>query len=233
MAFQKLVRKIGKSADQAMGLRCWLQGEPRPPRGGFDLDGEKLIDWGWICVNLPKGQHRALEIGSGKSPIIPAMVALGYDVTAVDLSMDISSMFGGVNFHYGDFVEMESGTMFDVIVMCSVVEHIGISGRYNSHEDSEGDLKAMRKVLTMLDKAGFLFLTIPVGKDAVHRPWHRVYGQTRLGLLLEGFEITRSRFLIKAPWGPWQLAAEKDALSFGPDIQRYALGQFVLRKENC
>jgi hypothetical protein len=161
------------------------------------------------------------------------MIALGYDVTAVDLSLDISSIFGGVNFHYGDFVEMERGAMFDVIVMCSVVEHIGISGRYNSSEDPQGDLKAMRKVFTMLAQAGLLFLTIPVGQDTVHKPWHRVYGKTRLRLLLEGFEIMQSRFLIKTPWGPWQPAAEKDALSFGPDIQRYALGQFILRKEDC
>jgi hypothetical protein len=231
MAFQDIVRQLGKSADEAIGLRCWLRGEPRPPRGGFDLDGEKLIDWGWICVNLPKGKLRALEIGSGKSPIIPAMLALGYNVTAVDLSMDISSIFGGVKFHYGDFVEIERSAIFDVIVLCSVVEHIGISGRYNSQEDPEGDLKAMRKASSMLDENGLLFLTIPVGKDVVHRPWHRVYGRTRLQLLLEEFEIVQSRFLVKSPWGPWQVAAEKEALSFGPDIQRYALGQFVLRKE--
>src|SRR6202043_3648051 len=116
-----------------------------------------------------------------------------------------SSIFGGINFHCGDFVEMEHSVTFDVIVMCSVIEHIGLSGRYNSREDPEGDLKAMRKAFTLLDQAGFLFLTVPVGKDAVHRPWHRVYGQTRLHQLLEGFEVTQSRFLVKAPWGPWRM----------------------------
>jgi len=213
-----------------MGLRAWIAGEPRPPRGGFDLDGEKLIDWGWVCVNLPVGPRRALEIGPGKSPIIPAMLALGYDVTAVDLSSDISHLFSNIRFHFGGFEEIESDKGFDVIVLCSVVEHIGLSGRYNSREDRDGDLKAMRKALEWLNPHGQLFLTIPVGKDAVHRPWHRVYGQERLKQLLEGFSIVQSRYLVKQPWGPWYVAKEGDALSFGPDIQRYALGEFILTK---
>jgi Caenorhabditis protein of unknown function, DUF268 len=225
------VRKLVKSTVHEMGLAAWLHGDVRPPRGGFDLRGEKIIDWGWICVNLPKGPTRALEIGSGESPIIPAMLALGYDVTAVDLSEDISSVLSGMKFHYADFMKMELETGFDVIVLCSVVEHIGLAGRYNSREDPEGDLKAMRKVLQLLSPRGQLFLTIPVGKDSVHRPWHRVYGRERLKQLLDGFEVIQSRFLLKHSWGPWHLAEEEVALSFGPDVQRYALGEFILRKQ--
>lgn len=230
MSIRTVAKRVLKSADSAMGLRAWIAGEPRPPRGGFDLDGEKLIDWGWVCVNLPAGPRRALEIGPGKSPIIPAMLALGYDVTAVDLSSDISHLFSNIRFHFGGFEEIESDKGFDVIVLCSVVEHIGLSGRYNSREDRDGDLKAMRKALEWLNPRGQLFLTIPVGKDAVHRPWHRVYGQERLKQLLEGFSIVQSRYLVKRPWGPWYVAEESDALSFGPDIQRYALGEFILTK---
>ena len=233
MSFGVAIGRLAKSADTTLGFRAWLRGEPRPPSGGFDLDGEKLVDWGWICVNLPKGSLRALEIGSGKSPIIPAMLALGYDVTAVDLSEDISSIFNGVKFHYGDFTEFECQGTFDVMVLCSVVEHIGLSGRYNSKEDPQGDLKAMRKSAGLLSAGGLLFLTIPVGKDAVHRPWHRVYGKERLKELFDGFAVVKSRFLLKQKWGPWQLAEEDEALSFGPDIQRYALGEYILQKRNA
>ena len=230
MSIRTIAKRVLKAADDAAGLRAWIAGEPRPPRGGVDLDGEKLIDWGWVCVNLPAGPRRALEIGPGKSPIIPAMLALGYDVTAVDLSRDISRLFSNIRFHFADFKEIESDKGFDVIVLCSVVEHIGLSGRYNSEEDRDGDLKAMRKAFEWLNPRGQLFLTIPVGKDAVHRPWHRVYGQGRLKQLLEGFSVVQSRYLVKQPWGPWHIANEVDALSFGPDIQRYALGEFILEK---
>jgi hypothetical protein len=231
MAIAHFVRRVVKATDQAIRLRAWLRGEPRPPRGGFDLEGEKLLDWGWICANLPKGPMRALEIGSGKSPIIPAMLALGYDVTAIDVSEDLSSVFSGIKFHYADFNELEWDSKFDVIVLCSVVEHIGLAGRYNSGEDSGGDLKAMRKVLKLLSSEGQLFLTIPVGRDAVHRPWHRVYGKGRLEQLLDGFEVIQSRFHLKHPWGPWHLGEEEAALSVGPDVRRYALGEYILRKK--
>jgi SAM-dependent methyltransferase len=231
VSIRNFVRALLKSSDEAMGLRAWLRGEPRPPSGGFDLDGEKLIDWGWICVNLPRGPKRALEIGPGKSPIIPAMLALGYDVTVVDLSDDVSSVFSNINFHFGDFNEMPCNHGFDVIVLCSVVEHIGLSGRYNSREEPGGDLKAMRKAFQLLNPEGQLFLTIPVGKDVIHRPWHRVYGQERLKWLLEGFSAVRSRYLVKEPWGPWHVTDEGEALSFGPDIQRYAVGEFILQKQ--
>ena len=230
MSVGKLVRASLKSADRAIGLAAWLHGEPRPPRGGFDLDGEKLIDWGWICVNLPKGPKQALEIGSGRSPIIPAMLALGYEVTSVDLSSDISGLFSNVTFHFGDFNELACSQGFDIIILCSVVEHIGLSGRYNSREEPDGDLRAMQKVLELLKPEGQLFLTIPVGKDVIQRPWHRVYGTQRLGRLLDGFSIVQSRYLVKKPWGPWHIADESTALSFGPDLQRYAMGEFILQK---
>ena len=46
------IRTMQKGLDREFGVRAWLRGEPRPPRGGFDLAGEKIIDWGWICANL-------------------------------------------------------------------------------------------------------------------------------------------------------------------------------------
>lgn len=230
MTTGQFVRRFVRSTVRDTGLGAWLHGEPKPPKGGFDLEGEKLIDWGWICANLPRAPKQALEIGSGKSPIIPAMLALGYDVTAVDLSDDISDVFSGLKFHVGDFQEMACNRDFDVIVLCSVVEHIGLSGRYNSREEPDGDLRAMRRVVKLLKPEGQLFLTIPVGKDAVQRPWHRVYGPERLKSLLGGLSLVQSRYLVKKPWGAWRVTDEAEALSFGPDIQRYALGEFILRR---
>jgi SAM-dependent methyltransferase len=231
MGLGQILGRTARELDRQYSLMAWLSGEPRHPKGGFDLEGEKLVDWGWICVNLPKGPKQALEIGSGRSPIIPAMLALGYDVTAVDLSDDTSHVFSSLKFHFGDFQELSCNHGFDVIVLCSVVEHIGLSGRYNSREEPDGDLKAMRKALELLNPDGQLFLTIPVGKDVIHRPWHRVYGQERLKSLLDGFSVLQSRYLIKKPWGPWYVADEGKALSVGRDIQRYALGEFILQKQ--
>jgi SAM-dependent methyltransferase len=218
-----------KQLDKHYGVIALLSGELRPPRGGFDLDGEKLMDWGWICANLPRGQKRALEIGPGKSPIISAMLSLGYEVTAVDTSSDTTAIMEGFRFVQCDFNDLPFNGGFDVVVVCSVIEHVGLAGRYNSQADEDGDLKAMRRVRALLEPGGQLLLTIPVGRDVVHKPWHRVYGRERLPKLLEGFQVLRSRFLQKTPNGPWSNTTEESALDTAVDIRRYALGEMILQ----
>lgn len=118
---------------------------------------------------------------------------------------------------------------FDVVVACSAIEHFGLSGRFGSSEDEDGDLKAMRKIATLLKPSGLFFLTIPVGTDMVFRPWHRVYGEKRLKTLLDGFEVAQSRFLVKEPWGPWYKVPREVALQAPADQVRYGLGEMILR----
>src|SRR5437870_9916435 len=94
----RMLGNMARRLDKRFGIQALLAGEPRPPAGGFDVRGEKLLDWGFICGSLPRGPKRSLEIGSGHSPIIPAMLALGYDVTAVDACPDASNFVGGFEF---------------------------------------------------------------------------------------------------------------------------------------
>lgn len=230
MTAGQTIGTIARHIDRRFGIQAWLRGEPRPPSGGFDLNGEKLVDWGWICVNLPPGHKKALDVGCGESPVIPAMLALGYEVTGVDLGDRLASLVVGFTLVRGDFNKLDLDSDFDVVVACSSIEHFGLSGRFDSSEDASGDLKAMRKISSLLVPGGLLFLTIPVGRDAVHKPWHRVYGRERLPRLLQEFEIVRQRFLSKKPWGPWQEASKELALESPSDVRRYALGQWVLRK---
>ncbi len=233
MGLGMILGSIARKTDRRFGIQYFLNGEPRPPAGGFDIKGEKYIDWGWICTNLPPGQKKALEVGSGQSPIVPAMLALGYDVTAVDLCTDLSQQHAGIQFIKGDFMALELSTRFDVIIACSTVEHIGLSGRYGSQEDPDGDLKAMRKMVALLKPDGVLFLTVPVGADAVYMPWHRVYGRERLPQLIAGLEVVKSRFLTKQPWGPWHETPPDAALDAPAEVRRYGLGEMILRKESA
>lgn len=230
-----LVRGIGnavKLVEKRFGLISILKGEPRPPAGGFDLKGEKALDWGWVCVNLPKSARRGLDIGCGESPTVPAMLSLGYgEVVAVDLQFPLDKQLKGPHFMQGDINELLLDPGFDVIVACSAVEHIGLSGRYGSGEDADGDLKAMQRIKTLLSKDGLLILTIPAGKDAVYKPWHRVYGKKRIQELLSGFRINKSAGYVKEPWGPWVKSTLDEALEFPATSARYALAQMVLTIE--
>lgn len=228
-------RSIGKgikTIDKYLGVLSFLAGEPRPPAGGFDLKGEKALDWGWVCVNLPKSARRGLDIGCGESPTVPAMLALDYEeVVAVDLQFPLDKQLSGPHFIQGDFNQLSLHPGFDVIVACSAVEHIGLSGRYTSGEDADGDLRAMQKIRTLLKKDGILILTIPAGQDAVYRPWHRVYGTGRLQHLLSGFCVRKSSGYLKEPWGPWKKVNLDEALAFPATAARYALAQMVLTVE--
>jgi SAM-dependent methyltransferase len=230
MNVQKTLGRAAKGLNQRLGILPWLAGEPRPPAGGFDLAGEKHLDWAWVCVNLPKGAKRALDVGSGQSPIVPAMLELGYEVFAVDLYNGMSDQLKGFTFIQGDFNTLQLDGGFDVIVACSTVEHIGLSGRFGSGEDQDGDLAAMRKIGQLLIPDGIVFLTIPVGRDGIYRPWHRIYGRQRFPKLLEGFEIRQANYFVKEPWGPWEKAPRDVALDFPADVSRYALAELMLRK---
>ena len=230
MQIGRVVGSLARQFDRRFGVREWLRGERRPPRGGFDLYGEKIIDWGWICVHLPAGPKRALEIGCGESPIIPAMLARRYEVIGVDLDASITVAMNGFRFVRGDFNSIELVPGFDLVVACSAIEHFGLAGRYGSTQDENADLKAMHKVHTLLSPSGQVLLTIPIGLDAVHAPWHRVYGTDRLPLLIDGFTVTEACFWAKVPWQPWYETTMQHALNQPVAPQRYALGQFMLTK---
>lgn len=230
MSFGQKIGNLIRQADKQYGFLAMLRGEPRPPAGGFDLKGEKALDWGWVCVNLPKSAERGMDIGCGESPIVPAMLALSYkEVVAIDLEFPLDRQLQGPRFVQGDFNQLSFPPNFDVVVACSAVEHIGLSGRYGSDEDVDGDLKATRKIRTLLSKDGLLVLTVPAGHDAVYKPWHRVYGTNRINRLIEGFHIVRSQGYVKEPWGPWRKTTLDKALEFPAISARYALAQMVLK----
>jgi SAM-dependent methyltransferase len=231
MGLSRSVGSLIKRLDKELGFLAALQGEPRPPRGGFDLKGEKALDWGWVCVNLPKSAERAMDVGCGESPTVAAMLSLGYrEVVAIDLQFQLDKQLLGPHFIQGDFNQLCLKGDFDVVVACSSVEHIGLSGRYTSTEDAEGDLKALRKIKSLLSKDGLLILTVPAGRDAVYKPWHRVYGTKRIPQLIEGFRIVGSQGYAKQqPWGPWRRTTLEEALEFPATSARYALAQMVLK----
>jgi len=77
----------------------------------------------------------------------------------------------------------QEATSFDIALSVSSFDHDGL-GRYGDPLDPDGDLKAMKKVYSLLKPGGLLFLTVPVGPDVVVFNLHRRYGAARLPLLL-------------------------------------------------
>jgi len=88
--------------------------------------------------------------------------------------------------YYEDFKNKKE--KFDIIISYSSIEHSGL-GRYGDILDPDGDKKTLDDIYENLEDHGFLFLGIPVGKDALVWNANRIYGSIRLPYILEKFEI--------------------------------------------
>jgi SAM-dependent methyltransferase len=156
---------------------------------------------------------------------------LGHEVTGIDTDF-LSYSLPGLTFIRVDFLEADLGDKrFDIVVLCSVVEHIGLVGRYGQLDVPDGDLRAMRKVSSLLKPAGRLILTIPIGRDLIFRPWHRIYGKERLPQLLRGFKIEREQYYRRLSQDNWCLTTKAEAFQVDQQGLCYALGQMVLAVE--
>lgn len=77
----------------------------------------------------------------------------------------------------------------DCAMSISSLEHDGL-GRYGDCLDADGDIKSMQNIKKIVKKDGLLFLSIPIGKeDKLVWNAHRIYGDIRLPLLLEGWKL--------------------------------------------
>ena len=76
---KQLLIKTWRLLDRSLGIRAWLSSEPHQmPKGGFDIHGEKELDWGWIAANIPHLPGMALDVGCYGSPICCILASMGY-----------------------------------------------------------------------------------------------------------------------------------------------------------
>jgi SAM-dependent methyltransferase len=198
--------------------------------GARTLAGDREIEWTWTLAHVRRGPGRVLDFGSGNG-----MSALGArfaanDVVAVDLLPEEYPFSPhGIEYVRGDFNELEfDESSFDQILNCSSIEHVGLAGRYGSPDEPDGDLRAMEKMARLLKPGGDMVLTIPVGLDAVHTPYHRIYGDQRLPRLLERWEVREESFWSK-PSGPrFEPVSRERALAEAGSASYYSLGLFVV-----
>jgi len=202
----------------------------------LDLTGDRGVEWSWVAAHLPDKPGEVLDFGSGDAPLGLIAAIRGGAVTALDLQqIHLPYAMRRLGAEKGDILDFDfAGKQFDLIINCSSIEHVGLAGRYGSRDEPDGDLIAMerlRRVLRM--PGGIMLLTIPVGNDLVVRPWHRVYGIHRLGLLLKGFRVVDKEFWSKRPGSnSWIQVSEAEAFSVRASESFYALGMFVLEADN-
>ena len=201
-----------------------------------DLSGDREIEWSWIASRVPAGPGVALDFGPGPGSYLGLIAAnRGFSVTALDLeSISWPYERHGLTLLQGDVLDptlpLDDGA-FDLVLNCSSIEHVGIAGRFQITEARiDGDLEAMGRLRRMMKPEATMLLTIPVGRDAVVAPWHRVYGAERLPRLLDGFMVEEREYWVKDGSNRWTVDDEPAALTEPSGPRAYALGCFVLRR---
>jgi len=204
-----------------------------------DLSGDRDVEWSFIASRMPGGPGEALDFGCGSGHLSIQAIQRGYRVLALDLEPTAFPWrHPDVEIVQGDLLKLQlQVSRFDLILNCSTVEHVGLSGRYGVvAQETNGDLKAMGKLRTLLKPTGKMLMTIPCGRDTVIAPWHRVYGQERLPKLLSGYEVEEQNYWLKHGDNRWHPCNAEAALSYIPTSHptiamrcSYALGCFVLR----
>ncbi len=231
-------------------MPAWLHGllrrakhslfPPAPPPNRINIWGDRQVEWTFISSRLPEWPGEALDFGCEFGYLSLLAARKGFRVTALDLQEQAFPWRDeNVLFMQCDLLKARlPEEHFDLIIECSSVEHVGLSGRYGISEGtSDGDLAVMRRLHGLLKQGGILLATMPCGRDTVVAPWHRVYGRERLPRLLDGYSVVEECFWAKDEENRWNLVDRDTALDFVPathtsDPQQcsYALACFVLTK---
>jgi SAM-dependent methyltransferase len=196
-----------------------------------NLRGDRDVEFSWVAANLPLGPGKALDFGCGVSYLAFIAARKGFDTIAIDL-LPVHWFYNLPNLHFiqGDiFISEFEADSFDVIINCSSIEHVGLVGRYSVvQKRPDGDIEAMDMMARLLKPGGTMLLTIPVGRDAVFAPLHRVYGENRMSKLLASYVIEKEEYWEKDEFNKWQLVEKRKAIDSEPKQGLYGLGCFIL-----
>lgn len=198
-----------------------------------NLRGDREIEYSWVAANIPEGPGTALDFGCGQGYLGLLAAMRGFKVVAIDLEpANWYYKHPNLRFILGDIFEFSfPAGSFDLIINCSTIEHVGLVGRYRVKKpEPYADIKAMRLLKKIMKPQGVMLLTVPIGRDKTFIPLHRVYGETRLLKLLEGYKVIKKEYWIKNSSNRWNCTEESIAMNKEPRPYCYGLGLFVLQK---
>jgi hypothetical protein len=216
------------------GYKVVRFGEKFDGNSSLTLSGDRDLEWSWVISKAPNSTKRTLDFGPGNSTIPIALSFISEEVVCLDLNKpEINYGVKNINHVLGDITSPPAGLgKFDLIVNCSSIEHVGLPGRYGSTELTDGDLIGMENLQDLMNDSAKMLLTVPVGKDGVYLPNHRVYGVVRLPRLLSGFKIENEKYFEKTNSKRfWAETTKEIALTTNSSATFYSIGLFVLAKK--
>ncbi len=167
---------------------------------------DRYIEYPWAIGNLFSPPAKILDVGCSGNMFPLILKALGYEAYGIDIMQYYPE--GKFFFTKGDICfTLFEDDFFDIITAISSIEHIGLKGRYSSHEDMEGDIKALREIHRILKPDGILLMTVPIQFNLQISRNHKIYNQARIDLLLRDF--TYQYKIVKSPEADYDLALIK------------------------
>jgi SAM-dependent methyltransferase len=199
--------------------------------GELTLRGDRELEWTFCQARLADGPGSTLDFGSDIGVLALAAALRGHDVVALDrLDVPHPVAHSRVTKEVADILDRPlADREFDQIVNCSSVEHVGLAGRYGSSDAVDGDIEAMTILAERLRPGGRHILTVPVGRDRICAPQHRIYGKRRLPRLLEPYQVVEQQFWRRAT-DAWRETDGAVALDTEGSASFYSLGLFVLTR---
>jgi len=137
---------------------------------------------------------RILDVGGADSRLSKFLADQGFDVYIIDIREDD---YGKAKFIKANILTCNFPTgFFDVIVAISTIEHVGLPAYNQDIIDSEGDVKALRRLKAWLRQGGLLLLTLPFGVPHHPPDFERVYNleSLRSRVLGLGWDVVECRF---------------------------------------
>jgi SAM-dependent methyltransferase len=212
----------------------WTKSEPAFDEGFSD----RSIERPFVYSNLP-ADGEILDLGCSGSDLPVVLTCLGFHVVGLD-ARPFHQARPPFQFVRSDIRRMPfADDTFDVVTAVSTIEHVGLSGRYDSDEDPFGDRRAMEEVFRVVKRGGDVLLTVPYGQSAIFRPWHRVYGADQLRDLVKPFTTRKASFFMPDETGMFRKVEQGRASTFeaSAEMKRggvldysYALACLALRR---
>lgn len=176
---------------------------------------DRYIENPFVIKHLPRPPAKILDVGCSGSFFPLLLSSFGYETYGIDMrNYPILNKLNFDNFTFikGDIRQTSfSNAFFDVITAISIVEHIGISGRYGMDENLEGDKKALEEMKRILKPNGIILMTVPFGKAKILKPYCKIYDDMLIKELVKDFKIEEEEYYMQDSKGDWYRSPKNDA----------------------
>lgn len=130
-----------------------------------------------IAEKMPE---RHFDIGSRIDGFISHLMLLKIPVTLIDIR-PLDKKIPGVDFFQSDATELrgiKDNSIESLSALCSL-EHFGL-GRYGDSIDPEACYKAFKEIQRVVKPGGYIYISLPIGKERVCFNAHRVFDPTTI-----------------------------------------------------